>query len=99
MFDVSGILPALARRATLLEFGCHLQSFGASSLRPRFALLRSLAAASLANAQQHRRGPSRVPNTVRLSLPGTMPKRFIARCVTRQLCACRSGVIPAASFS
>jgi hypothetical protein len=33
----------IARRATLLELGCHLQSFGASSLRPRFALMRSRA--------------------------------------------------------
>jgi hypothetical protein len=32
-----------------------------------------------------------------LSLPGTMPKRFIARSVTRQGCACQSGVIPAAN--
>ena len=58
-----------------------------------------LAAASSANAQQHRRWPSRVPNIVRLSLPGTVPKRFIARSVTRKSCACQPGVITAASFS
>jgi len=36
---------------------------------------------------------------LRLSLPGTMPKRCIARSITRKSCACQPGIIPATCFS